>query len=122
MELAELLWKTLEIFRDHGGAKGVSLDTTGRVCLVGAVHEAASILGLHGEVLPAEQMLGVMANEMFPKPYSTKSFYGCWVCPSQFNDEATTTEAMVDSVIEKSAIKATELVSSMDDREPRNGL
>ena len=119
LELDELLWKTLEVFRDHGGGKGENLDVrTGKVCLVGALGQAITLLGVHpSEVTQlgyeAQMSLILTANELFPRRNQNQ-----WYSATSFNDFSTTTKDMVEQVIEKTAMRATELVSSEDDREP----
>jgi len=120
MDLAELLWKTLDIYRDHGGAKRESRDRNGKVCLVGALGEAMGLLGwVSGDqecervADAAQRNLVATATELFPLTFS-KSVLGTgfrWRSVPGFNDHDKTTKAMCETVIEKTAIKVSERVT-----------
>lgn len=109
MEVSELLWSALDIYRERGGGREVYVSgDTNEVCLVGALHEATRLLGYSNETCAsAEWWLLDTTNDLFSSNSRPRSR---WLCVEDFNDTETTTKEMCEQVLHKTALRVSEVV------------
>lgn len=108
----DLLWKALDIMRERGLAKCMLEDAEGHVCMNGAINTVLTgsptvWAFLSAEASTARTMLSEVAEELFPD--RTSEIAGC---PASFNNHPLTTQAEVEMVMEKAAIRQDEVLSS----------